>query len=104
MRHESSGSIRWAFLTVLTCAALCLGVGASVDSNGAKASGAAPQSRGPVKPGLDASVERQLALQVSPFMSDLSLGRREKVDFLLTPALLVQEAISDHVVLTYPEE
>ena len=35
---------------------------------------------------------------------DLSLLAREHVDFLLTPALLVQEAISEDVVFTYPEE
>jgi len=34
----------------------------------------------------------------------LSLEMREKVDFLLTPAFLVQQAISEGVVLTYPEE
>jgi hypothetical protein len=37
-------------------------------------------------------------------MADLSLAVREQVDFLLTPALLVQEAVSDDVILTYPEE
>ena len=37
-------------------------------------------------------------------MADISLAVREQVDFLLTPALLVQEAVSDGVVLTYPEE
>jgi hypothetical protein len=43
-------------------------------------------------------------LNVSYRMADLSLNVREQVDFLLTPALLVQEAVSDDVVLTYPEE
>ncbi len=43
-------------------------------------------------------------LNVSYRMADLSLAVREQVDFLLTPALLVQEAMSDNVVLTYPEE
>jgi len=33
-----------------------------------------------------------------------SLEMRENVDFLLTPALLVQEVVADGVVLTYPEE
>ena len=33
-----------------------------------------------------------------------SLEMRENVDFLLTPALLVQQAISDDVIITYPEE
>ena len=31
-----------------------------------------------------------------------SLEMRESVDFLLTPAFLVQEALSEDVVLTYP--
>ena len=33
-----------------------------------------------------------------------SLEMKENVDFLLTPALLVQEAISEDVVITYPSE
>lgn len=43
--------------------------------------------------------------------SDYSLGNfmpsilmKENVDFLLTPALLVQEVLSDDVVITYPTE
>lgn len=35
---------------------------------------------------------------------DPSLEMKENVDFLLTPALLVQEAISDDIVITYPSE
>ena len=35
---------------------------------------------------------------------DPSLELKEKVDFLLTPALLVQEALSEDAVLTYPTE
>lgn len=33
-----------------------------------------------------------------------SLEMKENVDFLLTPAILVQEALSGHVVLTYPTD
>jgi len=33
-----------------------------------------------------------------------SLEMRENVDFLLTPAMLVQEAIDPQVVITYPNE
>lgn len=43
-------------------------------------------------------------LGVNPQMVDFSQHIREHVDFLLTPALLVQEAISDGVILTYPVE
>ncbi len=35
---------------------------------------------------------------------ETSLKMKENVDFLLTPALLVQEVISDDVVITYPSE
>jgi hypothetical protein len=35
---------------------------------------------------------------------DTSLEMRENVDFLLAPALLVQNAISRDVVITYPSE
>jgi hypothetical protein len=45
-----------------------------------------------------------LPIQATVSMSDVSLEVRELADFLLTPALLVQEAVSDGVVLTYPEE
>ena len=41
---------------------------------------------------------------VNAYMVDPSLAIREHDDFLLTPALLVQEAVSDGVILTYPEE
>lgn len=39
---------------------------------------------------------------VSNFQTSLEM--KENVDFLLTPALLVQEVISDNVVITYPSE
>jgi hypothetical protein len=32
------------------------------------------------------------------------LEMKEHVDFLLTPALLVQEAISEDIIITYPTE
>jgi hypothetical protein len=44
------------------------------------------------------------ATEVNRRMADMSLEVREQIDFLLTPALLVQEAVSDDVILTYPEE
>lgn len=33
-----------------------------------------------------------------------SLEMKENVDFLLTPVFLVQEAISDDIIITYPSE
>jgi hypothetical protein len=38
------------------------------------------------------------------WMSDSSLEMRENVDFLLTPAILVQECISEDVIIVYPED
>ncbi|MBN1362136.1 MAG: hypothetical protein JW993_16190 [Sedimentisphaerales bacterium] len=37
-------------------------------------------------------------------VTDGAFALREQMYFLLTPALLVQEAVSDNVVLTYPQE
>ena len=37
-------------------------------------------------------------------MTEPSFEMRENVDFLLTPGILVQECMSDDVILTYPEE
>ncbi|MFX0209019.1 MAG: hypothetical protein ACFFDT_23750 [Candidatus Hodarchaeota archaeon] len=34
----------------------------------------------------------------------ISLEMKENVDFLLTPAILMQDAISDDIVITYPTE
>jgi hypothetical protein len=36
--------------------------------------------------------------------SMVSLEMRENVDFLLTPGLLVQQAITEGAIVTYPEE
>ncbi len=43
-------------------------------------------------------------LHVDFAMLDLSAMAREEGEFLLTPTFLVQEAISDDVILTYPGE
>lgn len=43
-------------------------------------------------------------LNYDTYLTDISLEVREVDDFLLTPALLVQEAVSEGVILTYPEE
>lgn len=39
---------------------------------------------------------------LGPFQPSLEM--KENADFLLTPAFLVQEAISDDIVITYPTE
>ena len=47
---------------------------------------------------------RRLASQQMSRNFDPSLEMKENADFLLTPALLLQEAISENVVITYPSE
>jgi hypothetical protein len=47
---------------------------------------------------------RQIAMGGLADNHELSLKVKENVDFLLTPALLVQEALSVDIVVTYPNE
>jgi len=47
---------------------------------------------------------RRIALDFSVGKFKPSLEMKENVDFLLTPALLMQEALSDDIVITYPME
>ncbi len=49
------------------------------------------------------AVRRQI-LMAAMQVFEPSLEMKENVDFLLTPALLVQQAISEGVVITYPSE
>ena len=57
----------------------------------------------------DSGRKTQAQSQNNPLRSTLSnfqasLEMKENADFLLTPAILVQEAISEDVVITYPSE
>lgn len=62
-----------------------------------------PNTRGTVTARKDTAFEKVLSrVPVGNFQTSLEM--KENVDFLLTPALLVQEAISDDVVITYPSE
>ena len=49
-------------------------------------------------------IARRIASQYSTGNFNSSLEMKENVDFLLTPAFLVQEALSDDIVMTYPTE
>ena len=51
--------------------------------------------------GID-SLRNGMAIATANFQPSLEM--KENVDFLLTPVLLVQEAISEDVVITYPSE
>lgn len=98
MRCKWPFRIRWMLLILLTGVSLGLsmGIGSTPDN------GLPPgwrQLEEEMKAGRGPGV-----LNLDYSMVDLSMAAREQVDFLLTPALLVQEAVSDDVVLTYPEE
>ena len=62
-----------------------------------------PKAHAAVKTRKDAAFEKALS-RVPTGNFQTSLEMKENVDFLLTPALLVQEVISDNVVITYPSE
>jgi hypothetical protein len=110
MKLKWIGTMRAVLLAVAVCVLMCLGMGA-----GGKADQGLEGSYAPgYPPGLQrldeaASWEEQYIaweqlFTVFPHMVDPSLEVREQLDFNLTPALLVQEAVSDGVILTYPEE
>lgn len=89
------------WLAVLPCIVVCFGAGAVQ----APDQGLPPGYQRLLDaraPGEAAIIRRHL--KVDSQMVDFSQHIREHVDFLLTPALLVQEAISDGVILTYPVE
>lgn len=101
MRRKWTWIVRAVLFIMLMCVLLCLGMGAAK----------APDREMP--PGMRKlmdmpTVEERLTamrnLHINFTAEDSSLDLREQMDFLLTPALLVQEAVSDGVVLTYPEE
>ncbi len=101
MKKRRMGLMRWGLLAVLVCTFLYLGMGATNNPG----RDMMPVPARPGTPGFEAYLRDQLATVGSGNnMSDLSLAKRENVDFVLTSALLVQEAVSDGVVLTYPEE
>lgn len=47
---------------------------------------------------------KQIASHYSMGPFQASLEMKESTDFLLTPTMLVQEALSSHIVMTYPTE
>jgi len=106
MSRKWALKVRWVLLGVLMCLLLGLGVDAAGNWNMEIPS----DHRVREKMGVtDLDLTRDgMAIydlfNVSYAMADISLATREQVDFLLTPALLVQQAVSDDVVLTYPEE
>ena len=105
MRSRRILVTRWVLLVLLTCLLAALGMGAAKPPDQQRAPDAFRRWMEAIESG-DPQKTRDLmaTLNIDYRMVDLSLAVREQVDFLLTPALLVQEAISEDVVLTYPEE
>lgn len=60
--------------------------------------------RGPVTESQKQHIAEGLASGYGLEMFQESLEMKENADFLLTPALLVQETLSDDIVITYPTE
>ena len=88
--------------TVLIAAILLLCF-SQVPADNAIFSAKYPNTRADIKNREDAAFEKILSrVPVDNFQTSLEM--KENVDFLLTPALLVQEVISDNVVITYPSE
>jgi hypothetical protein len=102
MKYQCRLNARRGWLAALAGVLLCLSLGV----RGTSGQGDAREARTPAPTTFEEeAIRRAAGVHVVPFrMFDTSLGVREQVDFLLTPALLVQEAVSDGVVLTYPEE
>ncbi|HON89980.1 MAG TPA: hypothetical protein PK373_10020 [Sedimentisphaerales bacterium] len=100
MNPKQAVVLRTSLCTALLCVLLCLGVGADESANGLPPALAHTyEARTPAE---QMTTTRHLFADFH--MVDISLEVREVDDFLLTPALLVQEAVSDGVILTYPEE
>jgi len=100
MKDKKTWIVRAGLLAVLICTLLCL-IAGNVQGSRELPPGIR-QSAEATTTEEKATIDRRL--RMNSRMVDTSLEVREQVDFLLTPALLVQEAISDGVVLTYPEE
>jgi hypothetical protein len=92
--------VRWALLVVL--------VGALSGLVTSTARTPVPATPRGIRRLLDAPRDQKgtmmQALAFDYRMTDASFAQREQTYFLLTPALLLQEAVSGDVVLTYPEE
>ncbi len=67
-----------------------------------------PPARNPAAPADPRDRAKATAMQAAVKSATAgfapSLEMKENADFLLTPALLVQEAISENLIITYPSE
>jgi len=108
MRHEWASRARWVLLIVLVGVLLGLVMGATKAPDlrtppFARQLQEAEEARRQGKYDEAARLRAEV-LATHYRVLDYGLAIQEQTDFLLTPALLVQEAVSDDVILTYPEE
>jgi len=100
--------MKWQWIWIRRRGLLVLLLGASLCGSGASIKILASERPSVQARRKRAEVEQFLANFRAPvvnaYMMDPVLAKREHNDFLLTPALLVQEAVSDGAILTYPEE
>ncbi len=94
--------------TVLWCILIPLGFVAATallwGADRARATdGSLPETPAAIMAQKRSEVDRQV-LGVATQVFEPSLEMKENVDFLLTPALLLQEAMSEDILLTYPSE
>lgn len=64
----------------------------------------AVQKASPISKAQRDKIAKDLAISYGIGYFKSSLQMKENVDFLLTPAMIVQEAISEDIVVTYPTE
>ena len=63
-----------------------------------------PTSDNDVIANMPMDIKRDILSGTFAGMTDPSFEMRENIDFLLTPGILVQQCISEDVLITYPEE
>ncbi len=105
MKCKRTWIVPVVWLAVLACMVVCFGAGAASGPGQAPDQGVPPLSQRPLDArALGEAAINRLTLKIDFHEVDAGMQGRERVDFVLTPALLVQEAISDGVLLTYPVE
>ncbi|MBN1508224.1 MAG: hypothetical protein JW955_15350 [Sedimentisphaerales bacterium] len=104
MGHSDCGNSGLSgYLLLILCAVGLLMIGTQVSGVGNGVSGT--ELRGSHQAQiLRESASQEIAGQPLLANFNLSLETKENADFLLTPALLVQEALRDDTVITYPTE
>jgi hypothetical protein len=92
-------NLRFLIIPILIILVICF----SLMANDSRSRLKDPNTAAPAMPQRRAVVKRQI-LGAATQVFEPSLEMKENIEFLLTPALLAQEAISEDIVITYPTE